>query len=210
MLANLLMQSRGLVDEAKERVLATLDAEADRIIDRYMWAAGGAAAANPLPLLDLAIGSGILVKMTLDLAAVYKQKVDAETVVEMLAQLGKNLVAMLGASAAAPALGSAIGSLLKTVPGIGWIAGGLLQGMVQALVARWIGRIFKRYYRAEMQPPPGGLAELAREEWKLVTSADELRKLVTRGREKLGDSVEAAKSEPQRNKGTKERSKTMD
>jgi uncharacterized protein (DUF697 family) len=105
LLANLLMQSRGLVDEAKERVLATLDAEADRIIDRYMWAAGGAAAANPIPLLDLAIGSGILVKMALDLAAVYKQRVDAETVVEMLAQLGKNLVAMLGASAAAPALG---------------------------------------------------------------------------------------------------------
>jgi predicted GTPase len=203
LLANLLMQSRGLVDEAKERVLATLDAEADRIIDRYMWAAGGAAAANPVPLLDLAIGSGILVKMSLDLAAVYKQRVDSETVVEMLAQLGKNLVAMLGASAAAPALGSAIGSLLKTVPGIGWIAGGLLQGVVQALVARWIGRVFKRYYRTEMQPPPGGLAELAREEWKVVTSADELRKLVTRGREKIGDSVTVSRSEPLRNKGTK-------
>lgn len=185
LLANLLMQSRGLVDDAKERVLATLDAEADRLIDRYMWAAGGAAAANPVPLLDLAIGSGVLVKMSLDLAGVYKQKIDADSVVEMLAQLGKNLVAMLGASAAAPALGSAIGSLLKTVPGVGWIAGGLLQGMVQAIVARWIGRVFKAYYRAEMQPPPGGLAELARQEWAVVTSAEELRKLVARGREKL-------------------------
>lgn len=185
LLANLLMQSRGLVDEAKGRVLATLDQEADRLIDRYMWAAGGAAAANPIPLLDLAVGSGVLVKMTLDLAAVYKQKVDADTVTEMLAQLGKNLVAMLGASAAAPALGSAIGSLLKTVPGIGWIAGGLLQGVVQALVAAWIGRVFKAYFRAEMQPPPGGLAELARTEWANVTSAAELRKLVTRGRDKI-------------------------
>lgn len=187
LLANLLLQSRGLVDEAKDRVLATLDAEADRVIDRYMWAAGGAAAANPVPLLDLAIGSGVLVKMTLDLAAVYKQPVDADTVVEMLAQLGKNLVAMLGASAAAPALGSAIASLLKTVPGIGWIAGGLLQGIVQALVARWIGRVFKAYFRVGMKPPAGGLAELARTEWAAVTRADELRKLVTRGREKLDD-----------------------
>lgn len=191
LLANLLMQSRGLVDDAKQRVLTTLDAEADRLIDRYTWAAGGAAAANPVPLLDLAIGSGILVKMALDLAAVYKQKVDADTVTEMLAQLGKNLVAMLGASAAAPALGSAIGSLLKTVPGVGWIAGGLLQGLVQAIVARWIGRVFKAYFRAEMQPPPGGLAELARTEWAVVTSAAELRKLVTRGREKLEAASEA-------------------
>lgn len=191
LLANLLLQSRGLVDDAKERVLATLDAEADRLIDRYMWVAGGAAAANPVPLADLAIGSGIIVKMTLDLAAVYKQNIDSGTVVEMLAQLGKNLVGMLGASAAAPALGSAVGSLLKTVPGVGWIAGGLIQGVVQALLARWIGRVFKAYYRAEMEPPPGGLAELARTEWAAVTSPDELRKLVRLGREKLSEHADA-------------------
>lgn len=187
LLANLLMRSRGLVDGARERVLATLDAEADRLVDRYTWAAAGAAAANPVPLLDLAIGSGLLAKMALDLAGVYKQRVDGDAVVEMLAQLGKNLVAMLGASAAAPAIGAAVGSLLKTVPGVGWIAGGLLQGVVQAIVAQWVGRVFKAYYRAEMRPPPGGLAELARHEWAAVTSADELRRLVTRGRERLGD-----------------------
>ncbi|TWT46449.1 YcjF family protein [Botrimarina hoheduenensis] len=185
LVANLLMQSRGLVDEAKQRVLATLDEEADRIIDRYMWASGGAAAVNPIPLLDLAVSTGIVVKMVLDLAEVYKQKIDVDTVVEMLAQLGKNLIAMLGVSAAAPALGAALGSLLKTVPGVGWIAGGLLQGTVQALVTRWIGRIFRAYYRADMQTPPGGLAEIARREWAHVTQPDELRKLVRRGRSKI-------------------------
>ncbi|MEN0111791.1 MAG: hypothetical protein AAF805_13815, partial [Planctomycetota bacterium] len=113
---------------------------------------------------------------------------------ELLGQLGKNLVAMLGASAAAPALGSALGSLLKTVPGVGWIAGGLLQGVVQSLVAAWIGRVFKAYYRADMQPPEGGLAELARREWAAVTSPDELRRLVRVGRERFGGS--AASDEP--------------
>ncbi len=186
LLANLLMQSRGLVDGAKERVLEELDREADRLIDRYMWAAAGVAAANPIPLLDIAGGSAVTVKMVLDLAGIYKQKVDADTVVEMLGQLGKNLIAMLGASVVTPALGTAVASLLKTVPGIGWVAGGLLQGAVQALMTQWIGRVFKRYYRCEMTPPPGGLAELAREEWSAVTKPDELRKLVRRGREKLG------------------------
>ncbi|MEM6328610.1 MAG: DUF697 domain-containing protein [Planctomycetota bacterium] len=186
LLANLLMQSRGLIDDAKEKVLAALDEEADRVIDRYMWAAGGVAAINPLPLLDLAGGSAVTVKMVLDLAAVYKQKIDADTVMELLGQLGKNLIAILGASAATPALVAAVGTTLKLAPGVGTLTGGLLQGAVQALMTRWIGRVFCRYYRNQMQPPEGGLAELARTEWDLLTTADELRKLVRKGREKLG------------------------
>ena len=184
-LANLLLQSRGLVDEAKERVLATLDERADEVISKYMWAAGGAAAINPFPLLDLAGGSAITVKMVLDLAGVYGQKIDADTIVTLLGQLGKNLVAMVGATAAAPAIAAAVGSMLKTVPGIGTIAGGVIQGLVQALVTRWIGRVFCEYFRNEMQPPPGGLAEMARRQWEEVTRPEQLRKLIQLGRERL-------------------------
>ena len=173
------------MDEAKERVLATLDERADEVISKYMWAAGGAAAINPFPLLDLAGGSAITVKMVLDLAGVYGQKIDADTIVTLLGQLGKNLVAMVGATAAAPAIAAAVGSLLKTVPGIGTIAGGVVQGLVQALVTRWIGRVFCEYFRNEMQPPPGGLAELARREWAEVTRPEQLRKLIQLGRERL-------------------------
>ncbi|HEX2475295.1 MAG TPA: DUF697 domain-containing protein [Lacipirellulaceae bacterium] len=185
LLANLLLQSRGLVDEAKERVLAALDARADEVINKYMWAAGGATAINPFPLLDLAGGSAITVKMVMDLAAVYQQKIDVDTIVTLLGQLGKNLVAMVGVSAAAPALAAGIGSLLKTVPGIGTIAGGAIQGLVQAVVTRWIGRVFCEYFRNEMQPPPGGLAELARRKWAEVTQPEQLKKLIQLGREQL-------------------------
>jgi small GTP-binding protein len=185
LLANLLLQSRGLVDEAKERVLAALDARADEVVNKYMWAAGGATAINPFPLLDLAGGSAITVKMVMDLAAVYQQKIDVDTVVTLLGQLGKNLVAMVGVSAAAPALAAGIGSLLKTVPGIGTIAGGAIQGLVQAVVTRWIGRVFCEYFRNEMQPPPGGLAELARRKWAEVTQPEQLKKLIQLGRAQL-------------------------
>jgi small GTP-binding protein len=187
LLANLLMQSRGLVDEARGRVLAALDARADEVISKYMWAAGGATAINPIPLLDLAGGSAITVKMVLDLATVYQQKIDADTVVTLLGQLGKNLIAMVGATAATPAVVAGIGSLLKTVPGVGTIAGGIVQGLVQALVTRWIGRVFSEYFRNQMQPPPGGLAELARRQWEEVTTPDQLRKLIQWGRERLAE-----------------------
>jgi uncharacterized protein (DUF697 family)/GTP-binding protein EngB required for normal cell division len=185
LLANLLLQSRGLVDDAKVQVRKHLDAEADKIISRYMWAAGGAAAVNPLPMLDIAGSGAITVKMVLDLSRVYRQPLDADVAVKMLAQLSKNLLAMVGATAAAPVAASLIGSMLKTVPGVGTLAGGLIQGVAQALITRWVGNVFVRYLQNEMQPPPGGLAEVARTEWRELTKPESLRRLITIGRERL-------------------------
>jgi len=185
LLANLLLQSRGLVEESKQRVMASLDARADEVIRTHTWAAGGATALNPIPLLDLAGGSAVTVKMVLDLAHVYRQSIDADTVVNLLGQLGKNLVAMLGVTAATPAVATGVASLLKTVPGIGTLAGGLVQGLAQALITRWIGRVFCEYFRREMKPTRTGLAEIARDKWQEVTQVDQLRRLVNAGREKL-------------------------
>ena len=75
--------------------------------------------------------------------------------------------------------------LLKTVPFAGTIAGGALQGLVQALITKWIGAVFIEYFRNEMQTPEGGLSGLARRQWEVVTTADEIRKLVQTAREKL-------------------------
>jgi hypothetical protein len=156
-----------------------------------MWAAGSAAGINPIPLLDIAGGSAITVKMVLDLARVYKQPIDADTVVKLLEQLGKNLIAMVGATAATPAVAGAIGAMLKTVPGIGTIAGGLVQGVVQALVTRWIGNVFVKYFQQEMKPPPSGLAELARDQWQQLTRPESLRRLIQIGRRERDSSSDA-------------------
>ncbi|MBX3425690.1 MAG: DUF697 domain-containing protein [Pirellulales bacterium] len=185
LLANLLLQSRGMVDEAKRQVRARLDERAEEIVSRSMWVAGGAAGINPIPLLDLAGGSAITLKMVLDLAKVYQQPLDVDLAAKMLEGLSKNLIAMVGATAATPALAGLVGSLLKTVPGIGTLAGGLVQGLVQALVTKWIGRVFIAYLQNEMKPPEGGLAETARREWSRVTTPEELKKLIHLGRSML-------------------------
>lgn len=185
LLANLLLQSRGMVEEARQRVKAALDRKAWALVDVYTWGAGGAAAVSPFPLVDLAAGIAISTKMVVDLSKVYGQEIDTKAAVNLLGQLGKHLVSILGVHLATPAIVAAIGSLLKTVPGVGTIAGGMLQGIVQALVTRWIGAIFVEYFRNEMQTPEGGLASLARREWKKLTTADELRKLVVTARTRL-------------------------
>lgn len=170
LLANLLLRSRGLVAEAKERFQAALDARAREIVNTYTWQSAAAAALAP-PALDLAAAATLNVKMTLDLAKVYGQEMDFEAAKQLLGELGKNLLALLGAHAAAPV----VASMLKaTVPAVGHVAGGLLQGMVQALVTRWVGRVFIEYFRTGMREPPDGWAGLARAKWEAVTAPAEL------------------------------------
>lgn len=184
LLANLLLRSRGLVEEARERVRAALDKRAWQIVDQHMWGAAAAAAVSPMAI-DLVLGSAISLKMVVELARVYRQPMDMSAASQLLAQLGKNLIAILGVNAAAPAVASAVASMLKTIPLAGTLAGGLLQGVVQALVTRWIGAVFIVYFRNEMQLPSGGLANVARREWDRLTTPAELWSLLTKAREYL-------------------------
>ncbi len=184
-MANLLLQSRGLVEKARTKVQDALDEQAWNIVDKYMWGAGGVAALNPFPVVDLLAGSAISTKMVVDLAGVYHQQVDLQTASRWLSEMGKNLVGFLGAQGATVAVSAVVASLIKSVPFAGTVAGGVLQGAVQALITKWIGAVFIEYFRNEMQAPEGGLSGLARREWEKVTQADELRKLVQAAREKL-------------------------
>ncbi|MEM7454480.1 MAG: GTP-binding protein [Planctomycetota bacterium] len=185
LMANLLLQSRGMVEKARTHVQDALDDRAWDIVEKYMWTAGGVSALSPFPMVDLAAGSAISTKMIVDLADVYQQQVDLHNAAKWLGEMGKKLIGLLGAHGAAVAVTSVVASLIKGVPIAGTIAGGVMQGAVQALITKWIGAVFIEYFRNEMQTPEGGLAGLARRQWELVTAADELRKLVQSARQKL-------------------------
>lgn len=187
LMANLLLQSRGLVEKARQKVKDSLDQQAWSVVEKYQWGAGGVAAVNPFPVVDLIAGSAISTKMILDLAEVYQQDIDLETASRWLGEMGKNLIGVLGAQGATVAVTAVVASITKTVPIAGTIAGGVLQGAVQALITRWIGMVFIEYFRNEMQTPEGGLAGLARRKWNVATSADELRKLVQTARQKFNE-----------------------
>lgn len=185
LLANLLMQSRGLVEKARQEVEASIDRQANQLINRYMWAAGGTGAlTSPLPVVDLAAGVAISTKMVVDLAKIYRQDVDLDVAVSLLGQLGKQLLGYLGVQLAAPIITMAVASMLKSVPGLGTLTGGALQGITMAIVTRWIGNVFMVYFKHGMQEPEGGLAALARREWENVTDTQSLRKLVQEARQR--------------------------
>ncbi|AFY59645.1 DUF697 domain-containing protein [Synechococcus sp. PCC 6312] len=65
------------------------------IINRYQWLGAGAAAVNPLPILDLVVTGGLLVQLTLEIGKVYQRNFDltqarplAETLLRLLVQFG--------------------------------------------------------------------------------------------------------------------------
>jgi hypothetical protein len=124
--------------------------------------------------------------MVIDIAAVFRQELDLDSAREMVAQAGKNLAASVGAAVATPSVATLAASALKTIPGVGTIAGGLLQGLVQALVTRWIGLVFIAYFRSEMTDPDHVIPELAKSKWAEVTRPAELAKLLQEGMRRIG------------------------
>ncbi len=184
-LANLLLQSRGMLEKAKDRVKAAIDRKAWDTVDKYMWGAAGVAAVNPFPFVDLAAGIGISTKMIMDLADIYDQKMDVQTASKWLTEMGKVLISVLGVQGASLAVASVVSSLIKTVPIAGTLVGNAMQGVVQALITRWIGAVFIDYFSNEMQFEDGGLANVARRQWERVTATDEIKKLVVQARQKL-------------------------
>ncbi len=179
LLANLLLQSRSLLDQAKQKAVAALDQKAWAVVDS--WALGaGAVAALPFPIVDIAAGVAINTKMVVDLAKVYDQQIDLNSATMLLGKLATNLIGILGTTA----IVGGISSLVKTVPGIN-LAGSLIQSCVQLLITRWIGVVFMEYFKNEMQEPEGGLAGLAQREWKRMTTVAELKKLVELARKNL-------------------------
>lgn len=185
LMANLLVRARGLIGETRARVRDQLEKEARELVGSYMWQAGGAAAISPFPLLDIAAGVAISYKMVIDIASVFRQQMDLDSAREMVASAGKNLAASAGAAIATPSVAAMAASALKAVPGIGTIAGGLLQGLVQALVTRWIGLVFIDYFKYEMTNPEEDMPELARSKWNEVTRPAELTRLFQEGMKRL-------------------------
>lgn len=65
------------------------------IINRYQWLGAGAAAVNPVPILDLVVTGGLLVQLTLEIGKLYQRSFSlsqarplAETLLRLLVQFG--------------------------------------------------------------------------------------------------------------------------
>ncbi len=188
LLANLLLRSKMLVVSARERVRAHMDKRAGEVVDSHMWQAGGMAALAPGFGADLFVTSVVVTKMTFALSKVYGEPMTTEAAKKLAGELGRNLVTVLGTSAVLPALGAAVATGIKAVPGVGTIVGGALQGVTQALVTRWIGLVLMEYFRDSTQLRSGSLMDLARKKWNELTAPAALASLAKQAIKHLKNS----------------------
>ncbi|WP_026998724.1 DUF697 domain-containing protein [Eisenibacter elegans] len=116
--------------------MANLSAKADAIIDNHiLWSM--AAGALPVPLLDMAAITAIQLNMLRELSALYGREY-SET-------FGRNIIGSLTGAT----LAKVGASLLKTIPGIGSLLGGMPMVVLSGASTYAMGQVFKKQLQVE-------------------------------------------------------------
>jgi len=111
---------------------------AERRVRRAMWF-GGAAGILPLPVLDLALITGVQIKMLADLSELYGVPFSANVVKSSVASLIGGVIPVSGISS-----GSA--SLVKAVPLVGPLIGMVVAPAFAAATTWAVGRVFVSHF----------------------------------------------------------------
>jgi uncharacterized protein (DUF697 family) len=113
---------------------------AQNIVKNYMWWSMGAGLI-PVPFVDLAAVSGVQLKMLKDMSDVYDIKFSENK--------GKSIVSALLGSIVPNSLSVGnMGSLLKMVPLIGSVLGGLSMSLFSGAATYAIGKVFIQHFEA--------------------------------------------------------------
>jgi len=113
---------------------------AKKIVNNYMWWSMGAGLI-PVPLVDLAAVSGVQLKMLKDMSDIYGIKFSENK--------GKSIVSALLGSIVPNSLSvGSMGSLLKMVPFIGSVLGGLSMSLFSGAATYAIGKVFIQHFEA--------------------------------------------------------------
>jgi uncharacterized protein (DUF697 family) len=113
---------------------------AKKIVKNYMWWSMGAGLI-PVPFVDLAAVSGVQLKMLKDMSGIYG--------ISFAENKGKSIVSALLGSIVPNSLSAGnMGSLLKMVPIIGSVLGGLSMSLFSGAATYAIGKVFIQHFEA--------------------------------------------------------------
>jgi len=125
--------------EVKDQTAGSANEVENLLLRHVMMAAG--AGLLPVPLLDIAAVTGINLKMLRDLSALYK--------VEFRGELARSAVASLLTSVGGEMLVMGpVSSLLKAIPGVGSVVGGLAGPGVMGGLTYATGRVFQHHFES--------------------------------------------------------------
>jgi len=115
-------------------------AQAEAIINKYVpWSMG--AGFIPVPLVDVVALTGIQVKMLADISAVYG--------VEFSENRGKSIViSLLGGLGSTSLAAGAVGSLVKSIPGVGLWLGAATLPVIAGAITFAVGKVFIQHFES--------------------------------------------------------------
>ena len=124
---------------AEPSVQSKIDLSND-LVRKYMWWTMGAGLI-PVPLVDVAAVSGIQLKMLKDVSDIYEIKFSENR--------GKSIVsALLGSVVPNSLTTGGMGSLLKMIPVIGTVIGGISMSLFSGAATYAIGKAFIQHFEA--------------------------------------------------------------
>jgi uncharacterized protein (DUF697 family) len=120
-------------------VLSNLESAND-LVKKWMWWTMGAGLI-PVPFVDLAAVTGVQLKMLSDLSKLYNVKFSENR--------GKAIIgALLGSIVPNSLAGGGVGSLLKMVPLVGTILGGISMSLFSGAATYAIGKSFIQHFES--------------------------------------------------------------
>jgi len=127
-------------DVVSESVELTKIDQSNDLVKKYMWWTMGAGLI-PIPFVDLAAISGIQIKMLKDMSVLYDVKFSENK--------GKSIVsALLGSIIPNSLAYGGVGSVLKFIPILGSVMGGLSMSLFSGAATYAIGKAFIQHFEA--------------------------------------------------------------
>lgn len=117
------------------------DQQASQLVDRFsLW--GGAAGLVPIPIVDVAVVGGVQLQMLRKLSEIYGVPFSENMGKSVLASLAGAIIPASTATTAA----MGVGSMIKSLPGIGTLVGVLTMPAFSAGATYIIGKVFIQHF----------------------------------------------------------------
>lgn len=134
------MGSKSILDKSILEEKEASTAKAKSMVPKYMWWSMGAGLL-PLPYLDMAAISGVQLKMVADLAKHYEVEFKSHRVKAIVTSL-------IGGIVPGPMAAGVLGSIVKMVPLVGPILGGVSVPIFAGAATYAIGQVFIQHFES--------------------------------------------------------------
>jgi small GTP-binding protein len=170
---NLLLQCRQLGEASRELLDRQRLADAQAIVDRFVWISAGVVLVTPLPGVDLLGTAAVNAQMVLEIGRVYGVTLSRGHAQDLALSVGRTLAGLGLVKGGVSLLGEALSLSLPTL-----IVSRALQAVSVAWLTRLAGRGFITYFQQNQDWGDGGLQEVLQRQFELQRRDGELRRFL--------------------------------